>query len=345
MLQTEILNDDGKPIILNDREERLVMHNQQIINALGYEVNLTSLTAIAKKVTEQKFYQIPPADYLPIRVGEGTWSAELLTYRSWDLSGDFETGIVNLGTDNTRLARADSGIDSITVPITNWMKEIGWTIFQLQEASIAGNWDLVTAKEIARKRNWDLGIQKVAFVGLASNPNVLGLLTQPNVTVNTSVITGYINAMSAATFNTFLEQIIGTYQSNANFTAMPTHFIIPQLDYNGLASFPDATYPLKTKLEILRDAFRTITMNPEFEIKPLAYADEVNNSAIAGLDTNRYTLLRYDDTSLRMDIPLDYTNTMANTINGMQYQNTGYGQFTGAQAYRPQEMIYFDFTA
>lgn len=344
MLTTEIRNDKGEFIVLNDSEERLVMHNQQIVNSLGFEVNLTSLTAIAKKVTEQKFYQIRPSDYLPIRVGEGTWSAELLTYRSWDLSGDFETGIVNLATDNARLARADSGIDQITVPITNWMKEIGWTIFELQEASKAGNWDLVTAKEMARKRNWDLGIQKVAFVGLESNTNVNGLLTQDNVTVNTSVITQYINSMDAAQFNTLLETLIGTYQTNANFTAMPTHFIIPQLDYNGLASFPDATYPLKTKLEILRDAFRTITMNDEFQIKPLAYADEVNNGEISGLGLNRYTLLRYDDTSLRMDIPLDYTNTMANTINGMQYQNTGYGQFTGAQAYRPQEMIYFDFT-
>lgn len=344
MLQTEIMNDDGKPIILNDREERVVNHNQQILNSLGYEVNLTSLTAIAKRITEQKFFQIAPADYVPVVVGEGTWSAEILTYRSYQLSGDFETGIVNTGSDDTRFARADSGIDSVTVPITNWIKEIGWSIFDLQMASKSGNWDLVTAKEKSRKMNWDLGIQKVAFLGLTSNTNVYGLLTQPDVTANTADITGYISDMTASQFNTLLGNIIGDYQTNAVYTAMPTHFIIPQTDYNGLINFPDATYPLKTKLEILLDAFKTITMNPNFKILPVAYADKANNASVSGLNKNRYTLLRYDPESVRMDIPLDYTNTMANTINGMQYQNAGYGQFTGVKAYRPLEMLYFDWT-
>ncbi len=344
MLQTEILNDDGKPVILNDREERVVNHNQQILNSLGYEVNLTSLTAISKRITEQKFFQVAPADYMPIVVGEGTWSAELLTYRSFQLGGDFETGIVNTGSDDARLARADAGVDSITVPITNWIKEIGWSIFDLQMASKSGNWDLVTAKERARKMNWDLGIQRVAFLGLQSNTNVYGLLTQPDVNNNTGLITGYINAMNATDFNALLAQIIGDYQTNAVYTAMPTHFIIPQTDYNGLASFPDASFPLKTKLDLLLEAFKVITMNPNFKILPVAYADKANNSTVSGLNKNRYTLLRYDPDSIRMDIPLDYTNTMANTINGMQYQNAGYGQFTGVKAYRPLEMFYFDWT-
>ena len=278
-------------------------------------------------------------------VGEGTWSAEILTYRSYQLGGDFEAGIANTGADNARLARADAGVDSITVPITNWMKEVGWTIFDLQMASKAGNWDLVTAKEVARKTNWDLGIQRTAFLGLVSNPNVYGLLTQPNVTVNTSVITTAISQMTATQFNALLANILGAYQTNCAFTAMPTHFVIPQNDYNGLAAFPDPTYPLKTMLEILNDAFKTMTRNPNFKILPVAYADQVNNAAVAGLNTNIYTLLRYDPASLRMDIPLDYTNTLANTINGMQYQNAGYGQFTGAMAYRPLEMLYFTQSA
>jgi hypothetical protein len=341
MLKTEILNDKGSPIILNDREERVVNHNQQILNSLGYEVNLTSLTAISKRITEQKFFQIKPSEFMPIVVGEGTWSAELLTYRSYALGGDFETGIVNTGAENDRLARADAGVDSITVPITNWIKEIGWSIFDLQLASKAGNWDLVTAKETARKKNWDLGIQKVAFLGLKSNPNVDGLLTQSDVTVNTAVIPTAIRLMTSSQFNSLLAAIIGAYQTNCNYTAMPTHFIIPQNDYNGLASFPDSTYPLKTKLEILESAFKVMTRNPNFKILPVAYADQVNNASVSGLNTNIYTLLNYDAESVRMDIPLDYTNTMANTINGMQYQNAGYGQFTGVKAYRPLEMIYF----
>ncbi len=343
-LQTEIKNDAGEFIVLNDREEMGVHHNQQILNSLGYEVNLTSLTAISKRISEQKFFKIAPADYMPVVVGEGTWSAELLTYRSFSLGGDFEKGIINTGADNSRLARADAGVDSITVPITNWSMEIGWSIFDIQMASKSGNWDIVTAKEKARKIEWDLGIQKIAFLGLLSNPGVYGLLTQPDVTSNTADITKYIKDMTASQFNTFISVIIGDYQTNCQYTAMPDRFIIPNVDYNGLASFPDSTYPLKTKLEILLDAFKTLTMNPNFKIMPCAYADEVNNASVTGLNKNRYTLLNGDPDSVRMDIPLDYTNTMANTINGMTYQNVGYGQFTGVKAYRPLEMLYFDFS-
>ena len=343
MLQTEIFNDDGKPVILTDREEMMVYRDQECLNALGVEVNLTSLTAISKLITTQKFFEIPPDDYLPVMVGNGTWSAEILTYRSYQLGGDFETGIVNTGADNARLARADAGVDSITVPITNWIKEIGWTIFELEMASKAGNWDLITAKEIARKTNWDLGIQRTAFLGLNSNPNVYGLLTQPNVTVNTTVIPTAISLMTATQFATLVATIVGAYRSNCAFTAYPTHFIMPELDYDGLGALVPGTlgtYPV-TMLEYLLNTFKLITRNPNFKILPVAYADQVNNAAVSGLNTNIYTLLRYDPESLRMDIPLPYTNTMANTINGIQFQNGGYGQFTGALAYRPLEMLYF----
>jgi len=266
-----------------------------------------------------------------------------LTYRSYQLAGDFEAGIVNTGTDNARLARADAGVDSITVPITNWIKEIGWTIFELEMASKAGNWDLITQKEISRKTNWDLGIQRVAFLGLVSNPLVYGLLTQPNVTINTTVIPTAISQMNATQFATLVANLIGAYRANCNFTAWPTHFVMPELDFDGMAQLVPGTlgtYPV-SMLEYLEKMFKTITKNPNFKIMACAYADQVNNSAVSGLNTNIYTLLRYDPASLRMDIPLPYTNTMANTINGIQFQNGGFGQFTGALAYRPQEMLYF----
>ncbi len=57
------------------------IHNSRhLINSLGYEVQITTLTTIMKRITQQKFYQIPPADYIPLRVGEGTWSTNLTTY-------------------------------------------------------------------------------------------------------------------------------------------------------------------------------------------------------------------------------------------------------------------------
>ena len=345
-LVTNVAGDDGAPIILNKREAQSAImlqhkYDNEIRNALGFEVPITTLYAISKRITEQKFFQIAPAEYMPLRVGENAWSDNILTYRDYAIGGDFEAGNINTGASNTRLSEADAGIDSVINPVINWAKQISWSFPDLKMAARSGNWDLVTSKERARKKNWDLGIQKVAFLGSVSNPNVNGLFTQPNVTANTSLITAYINSLNAANFATFVQTIIGAYRSNCGFTAWPTHFIIPELDYNGLGALVPGsagTFPIPM-LDYLTNIFKLITRNPEFKILPCAYADSINNPAAK----HYYTLLNYDEDSLRMDIPVDYSNTLQNTINGFQFQNVGYGQVTGVIAFRPLEMLYFDY--
>lgn len=342
----QILNSKGEKVLLNAQEQRMADYNQQIINSLGFDIDVTTLTTIVKRIVDQKFFEIAPAEYMPIRVGEGSWSSQLLTYRSFNIADDFETGVVNTASSNGRLADADAAVDSVPVKVINWAKSIGWTLFDLQQALKAGNWDMIAAKEKARKKNWDLGIQKMAFLGSANDSTVKGLLTQSDVTSNTALITEYIYGMTAAEFNTFCAGLYQAFRSNCNYSARPTHFIIPEIDFNGLATFPDATYPLKTKLQLLEEAMKTLTQNPNFKILPLSYADQTNNvGLVATLGKNRYTLLNYDEDSVRMDIPVDYTATMANSINGFQFNNVGYGQFTGAKAYRPKEVLYFDWAA
>lgn len=339
----KILNAQGQPVTLKKREKHLANLLQRQVNSLGMKVDITTLTTIMKRVTEQKFFQVAPADYMPVRVGEGAWSSELLTYRSLDIGDDFDKGVINTGANDSRLASVDSGVDSVLVQVKNWAKTIGWTLFDLEQASKAGNWDLVTAKSSSRKRNWDLGIQKVAFLGLKNDSRVSGLLDQSGVTPNTTRITKKISTMSESELKTFVAGLIEDYRDYSARTAWPTHFIIPESDYLGLASQASATYPIKSVLELLLEAFRTITLNPSFEILPLAYADPANSDGI--LSTERYTLLNYDEDSIRMDIPVDYTVTLANSIDNFKFQNVGYGQFTGVGLYRPKEMLYFDLTA
>ena len=354
---TEILNSKGELVspdtLLNKRElmnaSILASHpswqqfRQEMRNSLGYEIPITTLYAISKRVVEQKFFTIAPADYMPVRVGNGAWSTEILTYRDYQVAGDFEAGNINTGASNSRLAEADGGVDSVTNPIINWAKTVNWTFVDLMMAAKSGNWDVVTSKEKSRKRNWDLGIQQIAFWGSNSNSQVMGLLTQEGVTSNTSLITGPISAMTPTAFQAFVAGVIGAYRANCAYTAMPTHFIIPELDYDGLVTPVSATYPVVSMITYLEDAFKRITMNPNFKVLPCAYAGESVNSAITGLNKNRYTLLNYDEDSLAMDIPVDYTNTMQNTINGFQFQNAAYGQYTGVLAFRPLEMLYFDY--
>ena len=345
-MRTELItNSKGDPILLNGREKLVADRNQRIANSLGYEINITTLTTIIKKITEQKFFEIAPADYLPVRVGEGAWSSNLVTYRSYLLSSNFEDGIVNLGSNNSRLAAADAGVDSVTVQVINWAKTIGWNIFDLELAAKSGNWDLVTAKEKARKKDWDLGIQRIAFLGAngsnGAGGQVLGLLNQGGISNNTSVITMPISQMSPAELKTFCYQVVEAYRSNNQRTAWPTHFVIPESDYNGLASQASPDFPIKSTLELIEEMFQTICRNKQFKVLPLAYGD----SQYSGFSYQIYVLLNYDEESIRMDIPVDYTNTTANSLDNFMFQTVGYGQWTGVQTYRPLELLYFSFPA
>jgi hypothetical protein len=356
--QPVIRNSAGKPIELNEAERYHAAWTQKLMNerygvhlknALGYEVPITTLTAIVKKVSQMKLYEIAPADYIPIKVGEGTWHSNLTTYRSFDIADVFESGVINTGGNNTRASVGDAGVDALNIKINNWMKNCGWSIFDLQQAAASGNWDLVTAKEKTRKRNWDLGIQRVAFLGArgqnGAGGSCLGLLNQAGITFNTTLITAPLNSLTPAQLSTFQQGCIAKYRINNNYTAFPTHLIVPESDYNGMAAQASSTYPIKSILQLLEEGFQTITRNKNFKILPLAYCDVANagGSLASGANTAQYVLLNYDEESVRMDIPLDYTNTLANSLDNFMFQNAGYGQFTGVLAYRPLELFYMGY--
>lgn len=355
-MKYQVLNSKGEPVKLTPQEK---FHAKQLQNAydamkpglpgyqkqnaLGYEIDITSLTQIIKSVTEQKFHEVNFRDYVPVTVGEGAWSSQLVKYRSFDVADDFETGVINTGTQRSKLAQVSTAVDAVYLPIINWAKEITYSIFDLRQASLSGNWDLVTSMESARYRNWALGLQQVAFWGSSVMPDVKGLLTLSTVNSNTTLITQNISDMDASEFQALLAGLLEAYRSNGQRTAMPTHFIIPEGDYNGLASSVDETYPLKSRLERLLEGLRMMTRNPNFQILPCAYAMQSQNAAITGLNKNRYVLLNYNNDSIRMDIPVDYTNTQQNTLNGFQFQSVGYGQYAGVNAFRPLEVLYFDY--
>ena len=151
--------------------------------------------------------------------------------------------------------------------------------------------------------------------------------------------------MTSSELSAFCKAIVAEYRMNNDHTVYPDTFVIPEYDWNGLASQASDTYPLKNKLDLLLEAFRVITQNPAFQIKPVAYADQAINASYSGLNKNRYVLYKKRSQTLRMEIPLDYTTTLQNTINGFEFQNTAYGQYTGVIATKPKEVLYFDWAA
>lgn len=335
-------NSKGEDVVLNEKEKAVCKaiekQSKEYLNALGIEIDITTLTTAIKSISDQKFFEVPVADYLPVAVGEGAFSTELLKYVSYSMGGDFEDGIIKTGTAGSKLAQTDAGVEGIKIPIVNWAKGLNWNLYEIQTAARSGNWDLITAKEKSRKKNWDLGIQKSAFLGSANVPGVEGLLTLSNVDSDTVTIPKSLSSMTAAEFTTFVSKVYAAYRARCNYTAKPTHFVIPESDYNGLIQPYNSNYPLNTRLDYLKQAFEKIGLS-KIEILPLSYAQK----SISGLDVDRYVMYNADPDSIAMNIPVDYTSTLANTINGFQWENAAYGQYTSVKAYRPLEIIYFDY--
>lgn len=311
--------------------------------ATGYQIAIDTLTYIKKQVSNQKFYQVAPADYVPIVVGEGAFSSQLLTNRAYSNADDFESGNLKTGASDARISSVDVSVDGVLAKVVNWGKQLGYTIFDVEQALRANNWDIIEQKHRARKMNWDLGIQKIAFLGSATDPNVPGLLTNPNVTVNTSLITAYINSLSASALQTFVTSLIQTYFANTNSTAMPNRFVIPYADWTGLPALTPGTvgtYPVPM-IEYLEKAFKMAVApyEKDFKIMPLAYCDAANNPSAL----HYYMLYRDDAESLRMDIPVPYTTTQPNSLNNFAFQDVGYGEYTGMIFYRNLEILRFQF--
>ena len=337
---------NGRSIFRNGRREngldlRLNAAGDTADSATGYQIVTDTLTYIKKQISEQKFYEVPIADFIPLAVGDGAFAASLLTNRTYQVADDFESGNIRTGVDSARLAQVDVAIDSKTLKVVNWAKAVDYTIFDIEQAVVANNWDPIEQKHRARKRNWDLGLQSIAFRGSQVDTAVPGFLNNNTVNVNTSRIGGLINAMTTTTFPAFVAGVLNDYWTNTNSTVLPTHFIMPYSDYLGLMTPVSATYPNIPMLSYLEQAFKALC-GPNFKILPLAYCDPTNN---ANMTYNGgkyvYGLYRYDPESVRMDIPVDFTTTQPNSINNFSFEDVAYGQYTGVGFYRALETLLF----
>lgn len=308
------------------------------ISDFGYQYLVDTLTAIKKDVVNQKFYEVAPGDYMPVDVGSDRWSDEIVQNLSFQTGGDFFSGDVDTAEGNGNIASVDAALSPIRMPVNTWAKAINYTVMELKKAMRSNNWDLIAAKLEALKKNWDLGIQSVGFLGHPGISLMTGLLNDSEVNSNLTVITKDISAMTDSEFQTFVAGVMGAYFDNSNSTALPDTFVIPTDDFLGLSSAASATYPNISKLEYLLNSFKKMTANEGFEIKPLAYSQTERNS----LGVDRYVLYRNQPDTLTMNIPVDFTQLEAGNVNSLQFQQPAYGQYSGCLINRKREVLYFD---
>ena len=309
---------------------------------LGYQYTTQTTTFIRERVVEQKFYEVPIADYVPVDVGVGAWMEDIKTNLVYDVAGDFASGLISVSSSPSAIPTVDVGTAPINAKVYTWAKGYQYSVPEVSKALAADNWDVVSGKMSALVKNWQLGLQAIAFLGLQQDQtNCPGLLTSGQVTINTSVITADISSLGATAFQTLVANILSAYAANANYTVMPDTFVMPLSDYLGLGTATSSGFPIGDMYTYLLNMFKQITGNKNFQILPLAYAQQNQNSGFN--NTNRYCLYRKNPETVKMDIPVDFSlESPAGTANNFNWMGVGAGQFTGAIVYRPAEFLYFD---
>jgi len=315
-------------------------------NSEGFQYTIETLSYIRSKVVKQKFYEVDIASFVSVDVGEGGWADEIVQNLTFMTGGGFYDGDIDTQSSTGRVAGVDAAIAPIRMPVITWAKQAFWTIFEIMKAAQANNWDVVSAKLESLKKNWDLGIQETAFLGHPSRTTVAGLLTDTDVTINTTLVNLSLSAMSYAQFTTFVSGVLAAYFSNSNSTVLPDTFVIPTADYLGLGVPYTGTggFVNISKLEYLQQMFARMTGNPSFKILPLAYAQAANNAS-RGVNKNRYVLYRNNPDTLAMSIPVDFTMLEADTQNKINWGQPAYGQYSGVLINRKAEVLYLDQTA
>lgn len=310
-------------------------------SSLAYRYTTDRMTYIRARTVQQTFYQVNPTDYVTIIPGEGSFASQIITQASIKFSGSFRSGKISSAGQNAKLQIADGGVVPFYTAVQNWAMGTEYSVFDVHQALFMGQWDPIEAKQKARKLEYDLGIQEIAFLGdsdqLTTYP---GLFTQPQVNINTALIPSNISAMSTATYMTMVAGLLAAYLANCNQTVWPDTFVIPQDDYAGLGVAVSQTYPNLTMLSYLQQAFDSICRK-KVKIMPSYYAMTAANGGAFGIGKQCYLLYNNDIDTLFMELPVDYQTVPYGTYNNFNFQDAAYAQYTGVQAIKPLELLMF----
>lgn len=306
----------------------------------GLEQNITTLTRILAGVQRQKFYTLAGqsiTDFIPVEVGTGAYGKNLTQYTVAQVGASFESGIIQPGNGLNKDANVDIAIDTITIRNNYWRMKYQATKELVEMARVNDEtFSYIEEQETARLKTWQLGIQKVAFLGTSDGLNY-GLLNLPDVTVNTTLMTASFANMTAAQLNTFATTVISAYFSNTNSTVFPNTLVIPTADLAALGVPINPSYPLGTRKQYLEDAFKAAGCPADFKILHTVY----NNTAGTN-NIGRYVLYNRDADTLTMYIPKPYTPYPLYPSGSLDMISDAEGQFTGVFAKRPQEIFYMD---
>lgn len=308
----------------------------------GINQVISTQTTIVAGVIETKYYELlgqSLSDFLPFDVGQGADTLQLFQYTAAYVGSSFKSGLINPNNGLQKNASSNINIGGFNIKNNFWRMD--YTVSQEMIAIASKNaqaFSIIEAEEKARKKVWDLGIQECTFLGLGDG-ETYGLLNQPEVTVNTSLLPKKITEMSGDELKAFCANVVATYTANNHDTALPNRWCMPTNEFLGLGAQVSGTYPVATIREVVEKAFVDAGC-VDFKIVHSKY----NNTADSTGAKGRHVFYRHDADAARVFIPKDYTPSALFPMNGLDMISVAQGQFTGVAVFRPAEMLYADVT-
>lgn len=308
----------------------------------GLEQTITTLTQIVAGVQRQRFYTVQGnlTDYVPIEMGTGAYGKQIGQFAVAQVGDNFESGIVQVGNGINKDANIDITADFISIRNNFWRMKYEATKEIVEMARVnAVNFSYIEEQETARLRTAQLGIQKVEFLGTGDGLNY-GLLNQPEVTINTSLLPTNVPSMTIQQLTNFAKTAISTYFANTNSTVFPNTWLMPTSTFMSLGVPVNPEFPIGTVREYLEKAFIAAGAPADFRILHTVY----NNTAGTG-GRGRHVLYNRDPQTLTMYIPKPYTPYPLYPVNSLDMISDAEMQFTGVWVKRPNEVLYLDEAA
>ena len=321
-----------------------LMQAQRVNNSgadvTGLEATITTLTDIIGGVVETKYYELNGqklSDFCKIEVGRGAYDTELMQYASTFVGNNGKQGIVNPTANGiSKDANSSIQIGSIKMPNNFWRWDYTVTNELVNMAQKnAETFSIIEENEKARKKIWDLMLQDAWFNGLGDGRSY-GLLNQPNVTVNTTLMTAELGDMTDAQFHTFLATVAGEYNKVSNYTISFNRMLIPSEQYFALTQ-PYGTFGLN-RLQVLEDAMKRI-VGSDFKI---VHAKYCTGASAQGGNKGRYVFYNDDADNVCAYLPVPYTPMPLFPQGSLDLISQAHGQFITPFLKRETSMMYAD---
>ena len=321
-----------------------LMQAQRVNNSgadvTGLEATITTLTDIIGGVVETKYYELNGqklSDFCKIEVGRGAYATELMQYASTFVGNNGKQGIVNPTANGiSKDANSSIQIGSIKMPNNFWRWDYTVTNELVNMAQKnAETFSIIEENEKARKKIWDLMLQDAWFNGLGDGRSY-GLLNQPNVTVNTTLMTAELGDMTDAQFQTFLAKVAGEYNKVSNYTISFNRMLIPSEQYFALTQ-PYGTFGLN-RLQVLEDAMKRI-VGADFKI---VHAKYCTGASAQGGNKGRYVFYNDDADNVCAYLPVPYTPMPLFPAGSLDLISQAHGQFITPFVKRTNAVLYSD---